>query len=108
MGIIYEVRTQAWNCTCPAFAFAAFAGEGMREFGQDSEEKSEGLGCRGTQDRNGDGERWGGLAIGSHVPVCKHLLACVLVERCRGLDEYMETRMVKGAEMAGWAAGWGG
>jgi len=38
------------------------------------------------------------------VPLCKHLLACVLVERWRGVEE----RVVGREEMAGWAAGWGG
>ena len=29
--VSYEVRLQSWNCTCAAFAFGAFAGEGEDE-----------------------------------------------------------------------------
>jgi hypothetical protein len=41
-------------------------------------------------------------------PVCKHLLACVFVERCKGLfGGFVEDREVGVEEAAGWAAGWG-
>lgn len=112
VGTSYEVRTRAWNCTCPAFALAAFAGQGPRRLGQDSDRRSEGHSENGQgwndDDSTGCKERLGGLAFGSDVPICKHLLACVLVERCRELDEYVETTAIGKAEMAGWAAGWDG
>ena len=110
MGTSYEVRTQAWNCTCPAFAFAAFADEHMTGLDQKGDRNFEHLRSGREWDEDGmrDDERFGGLALGSDVPVCKHLLACVMVESCEGLDEYVETRIVGRAEMAGWAAGWGG
>jgi len=42
------------------------------------------------------------------IPVCKHLLACALIERCGVLREFVEERTVGQEEAAGWAAGWGG
>lgn len=59
----------------------------------------------------GDGrDRWkiGGMTLGEDVPVCKHLLACVLAERVEGLEGFAEENIVGREELAGWAAGWGG
>lgn len=104
----YEVRLRAWNCSCPAFAFAAFPsmhpepaipmydapGDAANEMRAEGAEKA-----------------WifGGVSLGDAVPpVCKHLLACVLVEKCSGLfGGYVEERVVSVEEAAGWAAGWG-
>lgn len=111
VGTSYEVRTRAWNCTCPAFALAAFAGRSPRGLSRDNDERLECLesGQEWNDDDNtGCDERLGGLALAGDVPICKHLLACVLVERGRGLDEYVETTAMGKAEMAGWAAGWDG
>lgn len=109
VGTSYEVRTRAWNCTCPAFAFATFAGKGSSP-DQDSDRRLEHFESERGRDEDGMGynERLGGLALASDVQICKHLLACVLVESCKGLDEYVDMRAVGKAEMAGWAAGWGG
>ena len=112
VGTSYEVRTQAWNCTCPAFALAAFAGQGPRGLGQDSDGRLGGHSESGQgwndDDSTGCKERLGGLAFGSDVPLCKHLLAGVLAERCRELDECVETTAIEKGEMAGRAAGWDG
>ncbi len=89
----YEVRLKAWNCTCAAFAFAAFNSSAPRLAQEEEAEKG------------GDEMRFGGLLRGEEVPVCKHLLACVLAERMGG---YVEEKVVGREEMAGWAAGWGG
>ncbi|KAH9883108.1 hypothetical protein J1614_000478 [Plenodomus biglobosus] len=60
--------------------------------------------------KEGEGE-WvfGGVSLEPGMPpVCKHLLACVLVERCGGLfGGFVEERRVELGEAAGWAAGWG-
>jgi len=49
------------------------------------------------------------LALGEGVPMCKHLLACVLVERCSVFGRYgVEEKEVTVEELAGWGAGWGG
>ncbi|KAG7010170.1 mitochondrial GTP/GDP carrier protein 1 [Physcia stellaris] len=124
-GIHYEVRLRAWNCTCAAFAFAAFSAElerppivvmgdeDGRGWGNDSAGGSGGNDCMltGEPANGGDGRgRWkfGGVTLGEDVPVCKHLLACVLAERVEGLGNYVEERIVGREELAGWAAGWGG
>ncbi|RII13190.1 hypothetical protein CUC08_Gglean004490 [Alternaria sp. MG1] len=67
-----------------------------------------------SDDNNAD-NKWifGGISlVGKETtqppPVCKHLLACVFVERCKGLfGGFVEDREVSIEEAAGWAAGWG-
>ncbi|KAI5195193.1 hypothetical protein E4T39_08324 [Aureobasidium subglaciale] len=58
----------------------------------------------------GEEQEWmvGGLSLGKDVPMCKHLLACVLSERGGMFGAYVKTREVSVGELAGWAAGWGG
>jgi len=104
----YEVRLQAWNCSCPAFAFAAFPAtlpsDSQIRLGSRTEESGS---FKAPED---GGEEWefGGLARGDAIPpVCKHLLACVLVERCGLFGEMVEERDISVEEAAGWAAGWG-
>jgi len=97
----YEVHLTAWNCSCPAFAFAAFPAE------LPSEELN---GSERTGYEGADGEagwRFGGLTRGDGVPACKHLLACVIAEHCGGFEALVEEREVGVGEVAGWAAGWG-
>jgi hypothetical protein len=52
---------------------------------------------------------FGGVSLGEKMPpVCKHLLACVLAERCNGVfGECVEQKRVSVEAAAGWAAGWG-
>ena len=61
-------------------------------------------------DRADEAKPWfGGLMRGDDgMPVCKHLLACVLIERYGALKESIEERTVGKEEAAGWGAGWGG
>ncbi|OIW25817.1 hypothetical protein CONLIGDRAFT_504570 [Coniochaeta ligniaria NRRL 30616] len=110
---MYIVRLGAWNCTCAAFAFAAFPGGGSQAFSVD------GGGSRDEdvrRDMDGDvvagevGEddwSFGGVSLdgtgeGGSVPCCKHLLACLLAERWQsGLGSYIEERRVGRNEMAG-------
>ncbi|CAF9935181.1 MAG: hypothetical protein HETSPECPRED_009690 [Heterodermia speciosa] len=118
-GIHYEVRLKAWNCTCAAFVFATFAGEWERgSFGgveggagidaDGSGDIGGGDGGEGHGGREGERRQIGGVTFGEDVPVCKHLLACLLAERVEGLGAFVEERCVGREEMAGWAAGWGG
>ncbi|MCJ1250022.1 hypothetical protein MMC30_007248 [Trapelia coarctata] len=114
----YEVRLSAWHCTCAAFTFSAFtstlslrddAGVAFGGAVGDGERFEEG----GDGERGGRTGEWrfGGLTRergAAPTPVCKHLLACVLVERCAELEAYVEERVVGNGEMAGWGAGWGG
>jgi hypothetical protein len=100
----YEVRTSSWSCSCPAFTFAAFP---VVSF---DVEEEEGDGEIEAEAEEGGNEEWrvGGLSLGKDVPMCKHLLACVLAERAGSFRGYVKTREVSIEELAGWAAGWGG
>jgi hypothetical protein len=104
----YEVRLLAWNCSCPAFAFAAFPATHPEpliptyEPNKDEEDAA-------TRNTQSGAWLFGGVSLGDAIPpVCKHLLACVLVEKCNGLfSGFVEERAVSVEEAAGWAAGWG-
>lgn len=113
----YVVRLAAWNCTCAAFAFAAFPGGGSRGFGRAGREAGDGTmggdgaagGGSGGEEAGtgGEGGAWefGGVSLDRDVPCCKHLLACLLAERWEGaLGRYVEERRVGRNEMAGMVA----
>ncbi|KAL8729607.1 MAG: hypothetical protein Q9181_004951 [Wetmoreana brouardii] len=105
----YEVRLTAWNCTCPAFAFASVAcmGDGILVGLGDAEEVMMKQADEGLEEAGG--RDFGGLLQGEgEMPVCKHLLACYLAENWKGFDRYVEERKVGKEEVSGWAAGWGG
>ncbi|CAN9414705.1 unnamed protein product [Alternaria alternata] len=131
----YQVRLRAWNCSCPAFAFSAFPATTVttRHVGNEEEaaevavhtslhhsnstthqELNNKKDSNNNDDDNAD-NKWifGGISlVGKETtqppPVCKHLLACVFVERCKGLfGGFVEDREVGVEEAAGWAAGWG-
>ena len=90
----YEVRLQAWNCSCPTFALAAY---------RDVQ----------TAMRNPPDIPYpfgGALARTAQPPVCKHILACVLHARCPDLfgNENENGALISKEELAGWCAGWGG
>lgn len=119
----YEVRTRGWSCSCAAFAFAAFSapvgggegpgGEECGGYGGAGDGGGIVPGASGGDDgdggvEDGGGWEWGGLMVGADVPLCKHLLACVLAERWDGAGTLVEEREVGREEMAGWGAGWGG
>ncbi len=104
VGQCYEVRLWAWNCTCAAFTFASL---GTAEFG-DSSSREEEAAEEGAQ----RGWRFGGAGLWAEEvipPVCKHLLACALVETSALLRGEVDERVTeRREEMAGWAAGWNG
>lgn len=60
----YEVRTSVWHCSCPEFTFSAFNKDYYIEWKKPINKKG----------------YWGGLILGQPIPICKHLLACILVE----------------------------
>ncbi|KAN0110338.1 hypothetical protein V8E51_006725 [Hyaloscypha variabilis] len=108
---IYTVRLQAWNCSCAAFAFSAFPG-GFGGSGKAAWKMGgEGDGVGGVG-REGEREDWGfgGLSFdgreggGKGVPVCKHLVACLLGERWGVLGGYIKEREVSREEMGGVSA----
>lgn len=105
----YEVRLDAWNCTCPAFAFSAFGGASdisHDQVGPANEEYQAGVGI----EADGEGWRFGGIATGdgTAAPICKHILAAVLGKALPGLFGHgVERKEVTATEAAGWGAGWG-
>ncbi|KAH8623059.1 hypothetical protein IG631_22215 [Alternaria alternata] len=133
----YQVRLRAWNCSCPAFAFSAFPATTVTTRHVGNEEAAEvavhtplhnnnstthqevNKKTKSNSNNSDDGDnaanKWifGGISlVGKETtqppPVCKHLLACVFVERCKGLfGAFVEDREVGVEEAAGWAAGWG-
>ena len=157
---LYEVRIQAWNCTCSAFTYAALPtllkpvatdpvsisnrlnsnsdyaemAEGDNEQRDNSNnsdwralakdqtrryrapERPSIIEKPSVEDSHSSGWSFGGgtkrndgsAAANEHAetPVCKHLLACVLAERCSAFAERVEERVVSRADMAAWAAGW--
>jgi hypothetical protein len=110
----YEVRLRAWNCTCPAFAFAAFPSvhpePPVPEYvPPDTNGKMDSEASDEEDWMAGSGWNFGGVSLGEGMPpVCKHLLACVLAEQCGSLfGPCVEERRVSVETAAGWAAGWG-
>ena len=117
----YEVRLNAWTCSCPGFAFAAFpaatATATATALGESAIELPPPLRHVGSPKLNSTSSTFmsgmnvncffGGVTRGSDLPVCKHLLACVLAEHCQMMAHLVEERAVSVEEMAGWAAGWG-
>ncbi|KAF2660880.1 hypothetical protein K491DRAFT_701425 [Lophiostoma macrostomum CBS 122681] len=109
----YEVRLRAWNCSCPAFAFSAFPSTHPepRALEVAFDDALRGIVDAVGGDMQGEREEawsFGGAGLGTGMPpVCKHLLACVLVERCPIFSGFVEGRDVSVEEAAGWAAGWG-
>ncbi|KAA6409589.1 MAG: hypothetical protein FRX48_06200 [Lasallia pustulata] len=104
-GSSYEVRLKAWNCSCPAFTFSAV--NAMEENGvHGGDVDVDGL-EEGSIDAE-SGSDYGGLMLeAGAVPLCKHLLACFLAEKCGMFSGFVEERVVGREEAAGWAAGWG-
>ncbi|KAI5368166.1 Putative Zinc finger, SWIM-type [Septoria linicola] len=88
----YEVRLEAWSCSCPAFTFSAFPATDYETDAQHSEHMPQLI---------------GGLTLGEDMPVCKHLLACVLIEHCSVFAHFVHEKVVSLEELAGWSAGWG-
>ncbi|CRG83222.1 Ubiquitin carboxyl-terminal hydrolase 9 [Talaromyces islandicus] len=96
----HEVRLDAWNCSCPAFA--------MRAFQQSSSPPP----SSSVEDDENDKTAWfGGTLVQHcyklHLPVCKHLLACVLAGKCGSLfgRGIVEDRVIGIEELAGLCAG---
>lgn len=131
-GTAYHVHLTAWNCSCPAFAFAAYDSGTSRgaaispmTMGPQTTRLHPGR-QRAWSTELGPSPRFGGVSLaGSHdsdamarrklPPVCKHLLAFLLGEACPSLFGNVEeggvsTRGVREKsislnEAAGWAGG---
>ncbi|CZR53964.1 uncharacterized protein PAC_03847 [Phialocephala subalpina] len=112
IGTVYHVHVESWNCSCAAFAFAAFPASSYNvpwnleqdsrqdyEMGMEEEKEEEEWEFGGLSRDGKDGGDGGG------VPVCKHLLACVLGERwSEVLGSYVKEKVVSREEMAGYGA----
>ncbi|CEJ54711.1 hypothetical protein PMG11_01007 [Penicillium brasilianum] len=115
---VYEVRLDAWNCTCPTFTLSAFRDLDSRlssisNPNAPAELPSESAMLRDRDDGSAVYPFGGTLTCTTDrasSPVCKHILACVLFARCPGLFSGRGDagRGVSMEEMAGWCAGWGG
>ena len=104
-NLTYTVRLEAWNCGCAAFAFEAFPGGSLGHSpwadleDNDSDSDSdfvERLGGEGGE----EGVKWefGGLSFdgrgdGGKVPICKHLLACLLAFLNKYLHAVLHTSL---------------
>lgn len=105
---VYTVRLEAWNCSCAAFAFSAFPASSSpqpwKEFRNEDEDMRI---LRNAIDETEEERGWefGGRSLEGvgegGVPVCKHLLACLLGERWEVLRNYVKERNVSREEMAG-------
>ncbi|KXL50310.1 hypothetical protein M433DRAFT_2137 [Acidomyces richmondensis BFW] len=96
----HEVRLKAWSCSCPAFAFSAYPSTIPAR----NAAEPNAINQSSAQDTNWS---FGGLTRGEDLPICKHLLACSLVEHGNAFTHLVEERQVSAEELAGWAAGWG-
>lgn len=124
----YEVRLQAWNCTCPGFTLSAFNkynnnnnndttpfyGDGIPFQGLAETGTSPGRDMEMQMEMSTSYPFGGNLTLQSQdqggnvpVPVCRHILACLLFVRCPFFGGGF-WRGVSVEEMAGWCAGWGG
>lgn len=115
----YEVRLQAWNCTCPTFALCVFRDLHLHSDSDSDSDHDHDLVLepdpKSKSRSDGDGAlydyRFGGTltrgSTGLSLPVCKHLLACMLLVRCPRLFGTGHSTLVTAEELAGWCAGWG-
>lgn len=108
----YVVHVAAWNCSCAAFAFAAFPASGATGGAGAGEDRTR-TAHEDNRGRVGGASRqslagFGGLSATSDSPppCCKHLLACVLAERWHDvLGDFVAEKTVGPEEAAGWVAG---
>ncbi|ROT40318.1 hypothetical protein SODALDRAFT_93561 [Sodiomyces alkalinus F11] len=116
----YLVRLDAWNCSCANFAFDAFPASASASASAPVPDEIlpptwsdvAGSGVRQPTEGGTDGEwSFGGMALDppggrpDDVPCCKHLLACLLAERCGDvMGRYAVERRAGREEMAGLVA----
>ncbi|KAK2739158.1 hypothetical protein FQN55_009563 [Onygenales sp. PD_40] len=108
----YTVCLNAWNCSCPAFALAAFQDLSSRDLAADSGlEEGEVGDYSAWDDETSSMLPFGGTLAREMYgpPVCKHLLASMLGSQCPGLfGGGIEEVSVGEQELAARYAGWGG
>lgn len=95
----YVVRPKAWNCSCSSFALDSFPAK------RSPAEEKNGV-KKETNSWFGGMSLDGLVSAGEDVPCCKHLLACLLVERWHSLiGGYVESKELSKDELAGIVAG---
>ena len=72
---VYEVRPEAWHCTCPSFAFTAFSSRNTFDPFASGEDDIPGS------------DRWGGEMRGGQLAICKHLLAVLIGQKLNVIPE---------------------
>lgn len=102
----YEVRLDAWNCTCAAFAQAQLKLLVDRDISSDEQDVA--------ADAKGAAARqqcmFGGVATNRNAvtPLCKHILAAALfVSAPHIFGNFTQDKDVSMEEIAAWSAGWG-
>ncbi|KAK0639232.1 hypothetical protein B0T16DRAFT_462931 [Cercophora newfieldiana] len=111
-GKAYIVRLEAWNCTCAAFAFSAFSvdvdgnGKGLSDGEAEGDEMDVDVEPGAVSGAAEEELSFGGLyfddGVEVGVPICKHVLACLLGERwSAALGGYVVEWRVGREEMAG-------
>lgn len=121
--VYYEVRLDAWNCSCAAFAQSAMklvlnesrpsSGQGVEgQRGGDMEMDMEMKMPEKEVDTDVEGKRgyvFGGKVTNTDLPIptCKHILAAAIGMAAPEVFGGVQSREVSGEELAGWAAGWG-
>jgi hypothetical protein len=115
-GMVYTVHLESWNCSCAAFAFSAFPASSYGssgvpwDLGSSGEEDSFERGLGEEKEEGAKEWEFGGWSLDGKsdaggVPVCKHLLACLLGERWKDvLGGYVNEKRVSREEMAGYGA----
>ncbi|QPC62395.1 hypothetical protein HYE67_004626 [Fusarium culmorum] len=90
----YIVHLNAWNCSCASFTFDAFPAHRISTADEAQQVPSEeGLWSFGGTSMELEGDT---------PPCCKHLLACLLVDKwSEMLGMYIENRVVSSEDMAG-------
>lgn len=132
----YEVRLQAWNCTCPSFTLSAFHDLDPEPSSPppSSSSSDQGGNIEGNDSPMAAYDGGGGTSVDANVfdtaaysfggtlplhtesapPVCKHILACLLAALCPGLDggdgatSSEQFVSLDRDEIAALCAGWGG
>lgn len=114
-GKVYHVHLKTWNCSCPAFVLNCFPASLSSAVPKDDEDVEVDM----LKGQSGEGEAWFGGTLrnreGSYddqsVPVCKHILACVLAAKCpnlfggRCLTYNVDSADIERVnEVAGWCA----
>jgi len=103
----YHVRSDQWSCSCAPFTLSCYPISSPAQ-------TPPGVGLTATNTHvttNEEKNEWmvGGALSGKDTPCCKHLLACILIEKCPEMfDHGIADEEMSLEEYVGWSIGWGG